>query len=123
MNNINMHVIRPRRTLLSFKRALLTKLYILYFRIPRNTLCLPPSPPPLKFGTSHVQKTMVYAKFGGQTKSNMRNVKIENSCFSALHQERLIRADTFLFKNDYLLPKTYQCVSFQSGLSFCVILN
>ena len=61
---------------------------ILYFRIPHNTLCLPP-----KFlhkvlfsnafgDTAYSQehlKTMVSAKFGGQTKCIMRNSIIENT--------------------------------------------
>ena len=63
---------------------------ILYFRIPHNTLCLPP-----KFcinycfqmtwglgDTAYSQehlKTMVHAKFRGQTKCIMGNSKIENS--------------------------------------------
>ena len=62
--------------------------HILYFRIPHNTLCLPP-----KFCINHCfrmllgicsvpmqehLKTIVCAKFAGQTKCIMGNSKIEN---------------------------------------------
>ena len=61
---------------------------ILYFRIPHNTLCLP-----TKFCINHCFQmllgicsvpqehlmTIVYEKFGGQTKCIMGNSKIENS--------------------------------------------
>ena len=57
--------------------------HILYFPIAHNTLCLPP-----KFCINycfqillvglHISKTIVHAKFGGQTKCIMGNWKIDN---------------------------------------------
>ena len=69
------------------QRKTLTRVGILYFRIPHNTLCLLPQIlHKLLFSnalgdTAYYQehlKTMVYAKFGGQTKCIMGNSKIEN---------------------------------------------
>ena len=72
---------------------------ILYFRISHNTLCLPP-----KFCINHCfqmllgicsvpksiyLKTIVCAKFGGQTKCIMGNSKIENEI-------RAVKIDNFL---------------------------
>ena len=57
---------------------------ILYFPIAHNTLCLPPKFC-INYCFGNVQssqenlKTIVYAKFGGQTKCIMGNWKIENS--------------------------------------------
>ncbi len=63
-----------------------------YFPIAHNTLCLRP-----KFcinycfqillGGLHISKTIVYAKFGGQTKCIMGNWKIEN-IFAYKHELR-----------------------------------
>ena len=60
---------------------------ILYFRIPHNTLCLPPqilhkplflnAPGSIVFSQEHF-KTISYAKFGGQTECIMGNSKIVN---------------------------------------------
>ena len=60
---------------------------ILYFRIPHNTLCLPPqilhkplflnAPGSIAFSQEHF-KTISYAKFGGQTQCIMGNSKIVN---------------------------------------------
>ena len=63
--------------------------FIFYFRIPHNTLCLPPPPqilhkPLFSNALGNMQcpqehlKTIVYAKFGGQTKCIMGNSKIDN---------------------------------------------
>ena len=70
-----------------------TAMNILYFRIPHNTLFCPPPPPPspqilnkllfpnalgdTAYSQEHL-KTMVYVKFGGQTKCIMGNSKIDN---------------------------------------------
>ena len=61
---------------------------ILYFQIPHNTLCLPPqilhkllfsdALGDTAYSQEHL-KTMVYAKFGGQTKCFMGNSKIEDT--------------------------------------------
>ena len=60
---------------------------ILYFRIPHNTLCLPPqilrkplflnAPGSIAFSQEHF-KTINYAKFGGQTECIMGDSKIVN---------------------------------------------
>ena len=60
---------------------------ILYFRIPHNTLCLPPqilhkplflnAPGSIAFSQEHF-KAISYAKFGGQTECIMGNSKIVN---------------------------------------------
>ena len=60
---------------------------ILYFRIPHNTLCLPPqilhkplflnAPGSIAFSQEHF-KTISYAKFGGRTECIMGNSKIVN---------------------------------------------
>ena len=55
---------------------------ILYFRIPHNTLLYKLLFSNALGDTAYSQehlKTMVYAKFGGQTKCIMGNSKIENS--------------------------------------------
>ena len=67
-------------------------MYILYFRIPHNTLCLPHPPPhqilhkplilnapgSIAFSQEHF-KTISYAKFGGQTECIMGDSKIVNT--------------------------------------------
>ena len=67
----------------SKKASSMTSMVILYFPIAHNTLCLPPKFC-INYCLGNMQpsqenlKTIVYAKFGGQTKCIMVNWKIEN---------------------------------------------
>ena len=68
---------------------------ILYFRIPHNTLCLPPkilhkplflnAPGSITFSQEHF-KIISYAKFGGQTECIMGNSKIVNELRAFAHE-------------------------------------